>query len=71
MNLFKRLKTEGVSLKGTHILMIIATVVILALLLYDTFRSESLYKQLSVASDNYIELQKSADDLMNAVQQAR
>ena len=66
MNPIKKVKSEGVSLKAAHLVMILITLVIMCLLLFFTFSSSSLYSELTVSTDSYIDLQKSAESLMNA-----
>lgn len=66
MNPLKRVKKEGISLKIAHILMIVLTFIIMCMLLFFTFRSSVLYSELGDITDSYIELQKSAESLMDA-----
>lgn len=66
MNFFTRLKTEGVSLRFVHKALFIIAVIASGILLYATYRSSSTYYHLSDATDEYIELQKAAYQLMNA-----
>ena len=66
MNPLKRVKKEGISLKIAHILMIMLTFIIMCMLLFFTFRSSVLYSELGDITDSYIELQKSAESLMDA-----
>lgn len=66
MNPIKRVKSEGISLKIAHILMILLTFILMCLLLFFTFQSGDLYSKLSDTTNSYITLQKSADSLMEA-----
>ena len=64
--MMKKIRERGISLKAAHIIMMAVTLIIAALLLVETVRTSSAYKKLSKATDNYIDLQKSAYELMNA-----
>lgn len=64
--MMKKIRERGISLKAAHIIMMAVTLIIAALLLVETVRTSSAYKKLSKATDNYIVLQKSAYELMNA-----
>lgn len=64
--IFRKIKENGISLRLTYRVMIIVTVVIAALLFSETFLTTLKHSELSNATDNYIALQKSAYDLMNA-----
>ena len=66
MNPIKRVKSEGVSLKKAHLVMILITIVIMCILLFFTFQSASLYSEITVSTDSYIELQECAESLMDA-----
>ena len=66
MSLIKKVRSEGVSLKAAHILMILMTVVIMCLLLFYIFESKGLYTKLAETTNSYIDLQKSAESLMEA-----
>ena len=66
MNPIRKVKSDGISLKKAHIVMILVTLFIMCLLLFFTFQSASLYTKLTDTTDSYIELQKSAESLMNA-----
>ena len=57
---------KGLSLRVTHLLMIILAVMILALLIFSASRSASVFSQLDKATGNYIVRQKAAHDLMEA-----
>ena len=64
--IFRKIKENGISLRFTYRVMIIVTVVIAALLFSETFLTTLKHSELSNATDNYIALQNSAYDLMNA-----
>ena len=66
MNPIKKVRSEGISLKIAHVLMIIVTFIITCLLLFFTFRSAGFYTMLSDTSNNYYDLQESAESLMDA-----
>ncbi|MBR6273855.1 MAG: GGDEF domain-containing protein [Lachnospiraceae bacterium] len=62
----KKIKSEGISLKTANIIMIFATLVVLVMLLVELFQASSVYKKLSSATDDYILMHKSAENLMAA-----
>ena len=62
----KKIKSEGISLKTANIIMIFATLVVLVMLLVELFQASSVYKKLSHATDDYILMHKSAENLMAA-----
>ncbi|MBR0132780.1 MAG: hypothetical protein IJM14_06850, partial [Lachnospiraceae bacterium] len=62
----KNIKSEGISLKTANIIMIFATLVVLVMLLVELFQASSVYKKLSHATDDYILMHKSAENLMAA-----
>lgn len=64
--MFKKMKSEGVSLKVAHIIMIIATIIVMVLLIFELFRTYSVYSEMNKATDNYITLHNSAESLMDA-----
>ncbi|SDB50592.1 diguanylate cyclase (GGDEF) domain-containing protein [Ruminococcaceae bacterium FB2012] len=66
MNIFRKLKRNGIPLRITHLLMMFSTLVVMSILLIEIFHSSSIYKRLSDAADNYIEMQNSATQLMTA-----
>lgn len=66
MNIIKKVRSDGISLRGAHTLMILATIVIMCFLLVDTFRAAYLYSEMTNATNDYIELEKSAEELMEA-----
>ena len=66
MRLINKIKTEGVSLRLAHQIMVIVSFIIMAILLFKTFESGSTFSDLSEATDNYINLEKDADALMSA-----
>lgn len=66
MNYFKKIKTEGISLRFVYKGLLVLAVIVSAFLLYATYHSSATYKKLSHATDDYIELQKAAYELMDA-----
>ena len=66
MMLFHNVKKDGISLKAAHLLMMVITLIIAVLLLAETFMTTSSYDKLSDATDNYIAMQQSASQLMEA-----
>lgn len=66
MKLIQKIKEEGISLKHTHILMVILTLIILCVLVFETFRSFAIYNNMSGATDDYIALERDAETLMSA-----
>ena len=66
MNFFTKIKTEGVSLRFVHKALFIIAVIASGILLYATYRSSSTFYHLSDTTDEYIELQKAAYQLMEA-----
>lgn len=66
MRLINKIKTEGVSLRLAHQIMVIVSFIIMAILLFKTFESGSTFSDLSEATNNYIYLEKDADALMSA-----
>ena len=66
MNPIKRVKSKGISLRVAHIIMIMMTFIVMCILLFYTFQSSGLYAKLADTTDSYIELQKSAESLMDA-----
>ncbi|MCR4645407.1 MAG: GGDEF domain-containing protein [Oscillospiraceae bacterium] len=59
-------KSDGISLKSTHWLMMAVSIVLAAVLLCETFLASYYFKQLSSATDAYISLQQDAAQLMSA-----
>ena len=57
---------KGISLRFTHLVMIILALMILALLIFSTYRSSAVFSELDKATGNYIVRQKAAHDLMEA-----
>ena len=66
MNFFKKIKTEGISLRFVYKGLLVLAVITSGTLLYATYRSSATYNRLSNATDTYIELQKAAYELMDA-----
>ena len=66
MEFFKRIKTEGISLRFVHRFLLVIAILASGLLLYATYHTSGTYARLSDATDEYIELQKAAYELMDA-----
>lgn len=66
MSFFKKLKKDGISLKNTYIWLAVFVVAISCVLVFATFRSLFAYRYLSRATDEYIDLQSSVYELMEA-----
>ncbi|MBR3629815.1 MAG: GGDEF domain-containing protein [Oscillospiraceae bacterium] len=66
MATIKEMKEEGISLRSSHWAMAALTIVLGIVLLFETYLTSYYFKQLSKATDAYIELQKNASDLMTA-----
>ncbi len=62
----KKAKDEGLSLRLTFILMLIAFLGITSILLFTTYRTFLSYHALSDATDTYMKLQDAASNLLNA-----
>ena len=62
----KQWKRDGLSLRFTFILMCVISIGITAILLYTIYQSFRTFHALSVAADNYIELQADAASLLEA-----
>ena len=66
MSIFRKVKEKGIPLRTTHIIMIVLTAIAAFILLFETFRFSNAFDDVSTATDKYIELQKDANELMNA-----
>lgn len=66
MSIFRKVKENGIRLRWVHIIIIIFTAVISFFMLYETFRFSAAFEDVTGATDEFIELQKDADGLMNA-----
>ena len=66
MNIVKKAKEEGLSLRLTYTLMLLISVTVTAVLLIMTYRTINSFHALSKATDTYIDLQDAASSLMNA-----
>ena len=66
MNILKKAREEGLSLRLTYLLMLIISVTVTAVLLIMTYRTINSFHALSKATDTYIDLQDAASSLMNA-----
>lgn len=66
MSLFKKYTEQGISLRFTHIIMILISVIIACILVLETFLTSNKYHQLSDATDDYIEMEHYAQSLMDA-----
>ena len=61
-----RIKNDGISLRVTHVAMVVCAVIISLLLIFSTYQSSSVFSKLSKATGNYIVRQEAAHDLMEA-----
>ena len=66
MSIFRKVKENGIRLRWVHIIIIVFTAVISFFMLYETFRFSAAFEDVTGATDEFIELQKDADGLMNA-----
>ena len=66
MGLIRRIKEQGIPLRMAHIVMTVITVLLTAVLLFETYQASVIFVQLSAATDEYITMQKSANELMDA-----
>lgn len=66
MSIFRKIKENGIRLRWVHIIIIIFTAVIAFFMLFETFRFSAAFEDVTGATDEFIELQKDADGLMNA-----
>ena len=66
VHLIRKIKEKGISLRITHIVMTVIIVVITALLFALTIYSAGVFSELSKATENYIDMERSAASLMNA-----
>lgn len=66
MSIFRKVKENGIRLRWVHIIIIIFTAVISFFMLYESFRFSAAFEDVTGATDEFIELQKDADGLMNA-----
>ena len=66
MNMLKKTREEGLSLRLTYFLMLIISVTVTAVLLVMTYRTINSFHALSKATDSYIDLQDAASSLMSA-----
>ncbi len=66
MHLFKRVREDGISLRLTHIIMLILALSVTGFLLYETYETSSAYKELTLATEEYIGLRYSVNELMEA-----
>ncbi|MBQ3639119.1 MAG: GGDEF domain-containing protein [Clostridia bacterium] len=66
LSFFKRLKEDGISLKKAYIRLVVFAVVVSCVLIFATFRSFFAFLRLSRATDEYIDLQGSVYELMEA-----
>ncbi|MBR2794762.1 MAG: hypothetical protein IKE16_08955, partial [Solobacterium sp.] len=61
MNLIKKTKEQGVSLRSTFLGMLLITVCLMVFLLFAIVETIHSFNNLSLATDTYIELQEAAD----------
>ena len=58
--MFEKIKERGVSLRAAHFVMVVIAVVVTIVLLVETYLSSQAFKELSGATNEYIELTNSA-----------
>ena len=61
-----KIKKQGISLRMVYAGIIIGAVIICGMMVFLTFRLSSAFSELSEATDAYIELDKAANELMEA-----
>ena len=66
MNNFRKIKEKGIPLRSVHILMVVLTAVVAFFMLLETSRFSAAFEDVTGATDDYIELQKDANELMSA-----
>ena len=66
MNNFRKIKEKGIPLRSVHILMVVLTAVVAFFMLLETSRFSAAFEDVTGATDDYIELQKNANELMSA-----
>lgn len=66
MDHIKKIEKDGISLRVIYMGLLILAVFASGLLLYATYNTSAAYNNLSEATDEYIELQKAAHELMDA-----
>ncbi|MBR5336964.1 MAG: GGDEF domain-containing protein [Lachnospiraceae bacterium] len=64
--MFEKLREKGISLRAAHAVMIVIAVTVTVVLMIETYRSSVAFRDLSGATDEYIALQKAANELMEA-----
>lgn len=64
--MIKKIKERGVSLRAAHLIMVVIALVVTAALIIETYLSSQAFKELSGATEEYIELEKAAKELMEA-----
>ncbi|MBR4755106.1 MAG: hypothetical protein IK054_08000, partial [Lachnospiraceae bacterium] len=64
--MFEKIKERGVSLRAAHFVMVVIAVVVTIVLLVETYLSSQAFKDLSGATNEYMELTNSAKALMDA-----
>ena len=57
---------NGISLRVTHLAMVVCAVIICLLLVFSTYQSSNVFSKLSKATSNYIVRQEAAHELMEA-----
>lgn len=66
MRFLKKLKEQGIPLRSANTVMLLITVLVTSLLIYETFQSLGIFSNLSDMTDAYIKMQRCADELMTA-----
>ena len=66
MTFFERMKAEGVSLGKIYNVLILFGLLVSCFLIYLTYTLSSTFQELSSATDQYIEMQQAAAELMDA-----
>lgn len=66
MSIRNKLKKDGVSLRTLYGWLIVLTVIVSGLMVFSTYHLSSTFLDLSGAMDEYIELEKAANEMMDA-----
>ncbi len=66
MSLYRRIRSEGVSLGKAYLLLMVLVMLASGLLIYLTHSLSDTFQRLSAAADQYIEMQKASAELLDA-----
>ena len=66
MSRAQKAETRGISLRTTHLLLLVLAVIVSGLLIYSTYQTSSVFSALSKDTNSYLTRQKAAHDLMEA-----